>query len=167
MARRLIPAGEEPQSAAIVAGWLVAEWAHLYPDWDQRAAVEELLRRGPSGHPPRTWLLFDDDDPTAGVLGSVGLALDGELGDVLEGEASPEGVWLVNLFVTPSARGRGHGSLLLAHAVAAAAELGLPELLLTTEHSADHYASLGWTQIGTTSLSGHPSIVMRLRTMTR
>ena len=181
MARRLIPAGEAPRAAAILAGWLVEEWAHLYPDWDHATAVAELIAAGDQGRPPCTWLLFDagadqieddagdggGDDSDAAVIGSVGLALDGELGDALDGDAAPEGVWLVNLFVTPSARGRGHGSALLAHAVAAAAALGLPELLLTTERSADHYASVGWTQIGTTSLAGHRSIIMRLRTMTR
>lgn len=188
MARRLIPAGEAPLSAAILAGWLVEEWAHLYPDWDHATAVTELLATGDRGRPPCTWLLFDTDDLTgaddgdavdvdadvvtgddgsAAVIGSVGLALDGELGDALDGDAAPEGVWLVNLFVTPSARGRGHGSALLAHAVGAATALGLPELLLTTEHSAEHYASVGWASIGTTSLAGHRSIIMRLHTMTR
>ena len=40
MARRLIPAHEQPDAASEVARWLVAEWAHLYPDWDHQAAVE-------------------------------------------------------------------------------------------------------------------------------
>ena len=175
MARRLIPASDHPTAAAEVAGWLVAEWAHLYPDWDLTAATDELLAVGPGGEPPITWLLFDDDsDPGteeqhAGmrVIGSIGLALDGELGEPLDGTASRSGVWVVNLFVTPSARGRGHGSVLLDHAVEHARGIATPDLLLTTEHSVAHYRSKGWTEIGTTSLNGHRCAVMTVSTVTR
>lgn len=167
MARRLIPASEHPTAASTVAGWLVEEWAHLYPDWDHRAATAELLDRGPDGGPPRTWLLLDDEGPEAGVLGSVGLALDGELGAPLAGESTPAGVWLVNLFVTPAARGRGHGTALLDHAVTCARDLGIDELLLTTEHSEAHYAAAGWEIIGATALADHRSTIMRRSGVTR
>lgn len=167
MARRLIDAVDDPAAAAVAAGRLVEEWAHLYPDWDHRAATAELLQQGPNGTPPCTWLLFDDEDPTTGVLGSVGLALDGELGTPLEGESTPAGVWLVNLFVVPNERGRGHGSALLDHAVTCARAFGIEELLLTTEHSEGLYAAAGWVTIGATELSGHRSTIMRLRGVTR
>ncbi len=169
MARRLIPAAQQPQLAEIVAGWLVTEWAHLYPDWNHHAAVAELLATGDHGQPPCTWLLIDSDRADTAdkgsVIGSIGLALDGEL----ESEPSldaPEiassGPWVVNLFVTPQARGRGHGTALLEHAVNHAATLGIDELLLTTEHSHAHYASTGWRTIGATTLNGHPSTIMTL-----
>ena len=176
MARRLIPASDHPTAAAEVAGWLVAEWAHLYPDWDLTAATDELLAVGPGGAPPITWLLFDDDisDPDAeeqhagiSVIGSVGLALDGELGDPVGNDEPVSGIWVVNLFVAPSARGRRHGSALLDHAVSSARDLGIGDLLLTTEHSTAHYRSKGWAEIGATSLNGHDSTVMTLATVTR
>ena len=188
MARRLIPAHEQPDAASEVARWLVAEWAHLYPDWDHQAAVAELVAAGHHGHPPFTWLLFEASDDrhteSAGaVIGSIGLGLDGELPDPShrsddnrhdgdhgvggdDGE-HPSGVWVVNLFVTPSARGRGHGTALLKHAVNEARSMGISELLLTTEHSANHYASLGWRRTGAIQLNGHESVLMRLSTMGR
>ncbi len=163
MARRLIPAHEQPDATSEVARWLVAEWAHLYPDWDHQAAVAELLGSGDAGNPPQTWLLFEDDDaPDGAVLGSIGLARDGELNGPLDDETTPDGVWVVNLFVTPAARGRGHGTTLLKHAIGHANALGLNELLLTTEYSTAHYAAAGWVVIGSTDLAGHPSTVMRL-----
>lgn len=176
MARRLIPASDHPAAAATVAGWLVAEWSHLYPDWDLAAATAELLAVGPHGEPPITWLLFDEEtsDPSAEerhtgvrVIGSVGLALDGELGDPVGDHEPVAGIWVVNLFVAPSARGRGHGTALLDHAVRSARHLGIGDLLLTTEHSTAHYRSKGWIEIGATSLNGHHSIVMTLATVTR
>ncbi len=188
MARQLIPATESPESAAIVAQWLVDEWTHLYPDWDHRAAVAELTACGAHGRPPRTWLLFEEfDDHHPGgpgaVIGSIGLGLDGELPapsarpdeemydryatDDSDDGARPTGVWVVNLFVTPPARGRGHGTALLDRAVAEALSMGISELLLTTEHSADHYASLGWRRTGAIQLNGHESVLMHLSTMSR
>jgi GNAT superfamily N-acetyltransferase len=169
MARRLIPAAQQPQLAEIVADWLVTEWAHLYPEWDHHAAVAELVATGDHGQPPCTWLLIESDPSAASaiasVIGSVGLALDGELESEPSLDASEiasSGPWVVNLFVTPSARGRGHGTALLEHAVNHAATLGIDELLLTTEHSQKHYASTGWRTIGTTTLNGHPSTIMIL-----
>jgi GNAT superfamily N-acetyltransferase len=182
MARRLILAHEQPEAASLVAAWLVDEWEHLYPDWDHQAAVAELTACGDDGHPPRTWLLFEGDDAgdpesVGTVIGSIGLALEGELPGaipVLDGDMSgadsietPSGVWVVNLFVTAAARGRGLGSALLDHAIVHANALGLNELLLTTEHSAEHYESLGWIRIGSTTLNGHESVLMRLPTMDR
>jgi GNAT superfamily N-acetyltransferase len=177
MARRLILAHEQPEAASLVAAWLVDEWEHLYPDWDHQAAVAELTACGDDGHPPRTWLLFEGDDAgdsesVGTVIGSIGLALEGELpgaiptldGDMSDDDRTvrPSGVWVVNLFVTPAARGRGHGSALLKHAIGHANALGLNELLLTTEYSTAHYAAAGWVVIGSTELAGHRSTVMRL-----
>jgi GNAT superfamily N-acetyltransferase len=131
---------------------------------------------------------FEDHHPggPGAVIGSIGLGLDGELpapstrpdeersdthgtadGDRGDHAARPTGVWVVNLFVTPSARGRGHGTALLEHAVTEALSIGISELLLTTEHSADHYASLGWHRTGMIELNGHESVLMRLPTMVR
>jgi len=164
MARRLIPAAQRPVAAGIVAEWLIEEWAHLYPDWAHSAAVAELLDSGHDGHPPCTWLLFEgSDDVETAVLGSIGLSFGGELEPSADAEALvPDGIWVVNLFVTPAARGHGHGTALLAHAVEHATTLGIGTLLLTTEHSAMHYRSLGWVDIGTAELNGHRSTNMRL-----
>ena len=179
MARRLIPAAEHPLAAAIVADWLVTEWAHLYPDWDRRAAVDELTATGQQQLPPCTWLLTEDeadtdeegdeaddegtDERAITVLGSVGLSLGGELESPTDLTGpTPTGVWVVNLFVAPEARGHGYGTMLLDHAIDHAAALGIDTLLLTTEHSARHYRSRGWQDIGQTTLNGHPSTVMRL-----
>jgi len=172
MARRLIPAAEHPAAAATVAAWLVAEWEHLYPDWDLAAATAELLAVGPGGEPPITWLLFDNDisDPDADgqhadvrVIGSVGLALDGELGDPTGEDEPASGIWAVNLFVAPTARGRGHGSALLDHAMASARDLSIDALLLTTERSEMYYRSQGWIPTGSTSLNGTRSAVLSKR----
>ena len=94
------------------------------------------------------------------MIGSVGLALDGELGEPSGTRATVSGIWVVNLFVTPTARGRGYGSELLDHAVDYARRLEIDELLLTTEHSGAHYRSKGWTEVGSTLLNGHESVVM-------
>ena len=167
MARRLIPAQQVPAAVSTVAGWLVDEWAHLYPGWDHAAAVAELTERGAQGRPPQTWLLLDDGpDGTASVIGSVGLGLEGELEAPLpDGDAAAAEVWVVNLYVAPWARHRGHGTALLEHAVGVARSLAIGELLLTTEHSADHYTTVGWRRVAMTTLNGHESVVMRLSTM--
>jgi ribosomal protein S18 acetylase RimI-like enzyme len=172
MARRLISADEQPTAAATAAAWLVAEWTHLYPEWDLETATNELLAGGPEGQPPLTWLLFDDestnDSVSDSVIGSVGLALDGELEPARSiADTAPSGTWVVNLFVTPAAGGRGQGSTLLYLAVEFARSLDIDELLLTTEHSVAHYRSKGWTEVGSTLLNGHESVVMSLSVMAR
>lgn len=56
------------------------------------------------------------------------------------------GLWLSNLFVTPTARGRGVGGALLKSAEQAAWSLGEKELYLYTDISRGYYVGKGWQE---------------------
>ncbi|HEY7773859.1 MAG TPA: GNAT family N-acetyltransferase [Marinagarivorans sp.] len=57
-----------------------------------------------------------------------------------------QGLWLSNLFVTPTARGRGIGETLLKQAELAAWRLGEKELYLYTDSSRGYYTARGWQE---------------------
>lgn len=56
------------------------------------------------------------------------------------------GLWVSNLFVTPTARGRGVGESLLKSAEQAAMGLGEKELYLYTDISRGYYTGKGWQE---------------------
>lgn len=69
------------------------------------------------------------------------LELDGRLAGVIELEPRGDHLWVENLAVAPRWQGRGFGRLLLRHAEAEAARLGLRQIgLLTNERYEDNIA---------------------------
>jgi monoamine oxidase len=149
-----------PELAPLLARWHVAEWGHLYPQWDEAVAADEFLAMRQPGRIPTTWVAFAGAGRTpADVLGSVSLIDDDELDGYRH--LRP---WLASLYVVPAARGRGVGSALVAHVVAAARALDLARVHLFTEDGAGWYRALGWRTLEQVSVRGEAAEVMVIDT---
>jgi GNAT superfamily N-acetyltransferase len=74
-------------------------------------------------------------------------------------ELSP---WLAGTLVRPSRRGEGVGTVLVRHAAARAAELGVVRLYLYTERARRFYERLGWTLLWYELYEGEPVAVMAI-----
>lgn len=87
-------------------------------------------------------------EPSAGVVGSVALVLDGAFGEVLTSEAEAGFRMLV---VDPAARGRGVGELLVRACLDRARAAAKTRMVLSTEprmHAAHRlYERLGFTRL--------------------
>jgi GNAT superfamily N-acetyltransferase len=127
---------------------LVAEFGHQYPDWTIDDAVEELATPGPL---PTSFVALDGTTP----LGCASLLEDDEVTD-WSGH-----VWLGNVVVLESARGRGIGSALVSTIEEHASSLGIPELHLVTASAIDWYERRGWNLVGDADVHGHAMSVMR------
>jgi GNAT superfamily N-acetyltransferase len=90
----------------------VAEWSHLYPAWDVPTAEREFAAMTQPGAVPTTFVAFAGPGRTADdVLGSISIIGDDELAGFEH--LTP---WLASLYVVPSARSAGIGSVLVDHA---------------------------------------------------
>lgn len=136
----------EGQRAA-VAELLIAENGHEYPDWTCAEAALETALPGPI---PITFVAIED-----GVaLGCASLLDDDEV------SGWSEQLWLGNVVVTPSARGRGIGAALVGAVEAHARSIGITELHLVTTSAVDWYRSKGWVVVGQAAVHSHPMTVM-------
>lgn len=99
---------------------------------------------------PLAFVALDGDSP----IGHVSLVEHNMSSHV---ELSP---WLAGSLVRPSRRGEGVGSMLVRHAVARAAELGVDRLYLYTERARPFYERLGWTRLWDELYEGEPVTVM-------
>lgn len=134
-----------PGHVPTLAAWHHAQWGHLYSDWTQGVASDELHDHATRRGIPTTLLAMQGDT----LLGSVSLVEEDapELKD--QGDA-----WLASLYVVPEARGRGLGQQLVRALVAFAAEQKVARLWLFTPEHADFYARLGWRRQGMAKLRG-------------
>jgi GNAT superfamily N-acetyltransferase len=132
-----------------------AEWGHLYPDWDEAAALREFRSHRADGSLPATLVLRE----AGAYAGSVSVIFND---CAVRPDLNP---WLASLYVAPSARGRGLGSQLVQAAVDLAAAVGEQRLYVFTESAASLFESHGFRTIDHTSLHGHPIDIME-RAMT-
>lgn len=71
--------------------------------------------------------------------------------------------WLGGLFVHPSMRKKGIGSLLISKIIQLAKDLGYAKLYLYTSDKADWYSKLGWKTVEHTLLKNSPVTIMEFR----
>ncbi|MEZ5553799.1 MAG: GNAT family N-acetyltransferase [Pseudomonadales bacterium] len=136
--QRIHPISDYPMHIATVAQWHWDEWGHADPQGSLAAWTNALEIKTEIDIIPTTFVaLGDDDEP----IGSVSLV---ESDMSAHPELTP---WVAGLFVIPARRGCGIGVALMEHAVAAAAQMGVPELYLHTSAATELYMRLGWKKL--------------------
>jgi GNAT superfamily N-acetyltransferase len=139
-----------PDLAETVAGWLWEEWGRK-----KGRPFEGVLARVSS----RTALigleqcvvLLDGDTPAA----TASLVVE-------DADSRPDlSPWLASVFVSPTARGRGYGRVVVTAIESAAREAAIPTLWLFTDSAAPLYASLGWREAGPLTENGKTYALMR------
>jgi polyamine oxidase len=142
----------------LLAAWHVDEFGHLYDGevWNLDIALREFDAMATDGTLPATWVAFDGDGRGDGdLLGSVSLLPTDDLPGF---EALTP--WLASLYVVPSARGRGIGSMLVQTVLDAAARLGHEYVHLFTPDQEQYYLDRGWRTIHHAPVAGRSAAVM-------
>jgi GNAT superfamily N-acetyltransferase len=121
----------------IIALWHFREWGHVDPTGSVQSWADGLRQETNRGRVPTTFVALEGDE----LLGSVTLT-DHDMTSHLD--LTP---WLAGLYVKPEKRRLGVGTVLVRHAVQAAAEMGIHRLYLYTESARDLYQRLGWQVI--------------------
>ena len=112
------------------------EWGHPPEPVDLEWWVEVTAREAGRDRLPITWVALD---ARGAALGAVGL---GEYDLEDRRDRSP---WVYGMIVRPDRRGRGVGSLLLAHLEAWAGSRGYQQVWVATGGQAiDFYRKCGW-----------------------
>ena len=144
---------DHPDSAAILAQWLFAEWGHHSPDATIEGIMEKLNKRLNRDRLPLALVAIRDGQP----IGTVSLKL-----KEVEIRSQYEH-WLGTLYVHEPYRGRGIGSLLVKAAVEVADRLSVGELYLYTRHPKTEglYAKLGWVVVERLEYRSHPAVIMK------
>eukprot|EP01044_Picomonas_judraskeda_P005738 COSAG03_NODE_551_length_6981_cov_20.070038_2_plen_233_part_00 len=140
----------DPRVRRQVAGWLIAEWPHLFPDDTEEWYLDEWARGDANGTsaPPHCVVAVDGRGQ---IVGTASVVID----DDLPGATEP-GPWLAAVYVLPSHRGKGAGRALV-ESVSARVEGGL---WLYTEHEEQWYESMGWERVRESEINGHRVTVM-------
>ena len=134
-----------------VAGWLVEEWAHLFPDDTEQWYLETWAQADATGpEPPHAVAAVVE----GAVVGTALLVPD----DELPGAPEP-GPWLAAVWVEQNHRRRGIGEALVRSIMS----LAHGPLWLYTEEGVAWYGSMGWTVVRDAELNGHPVTVMTWR----
>lgn len=131
-----------------VAGWVVEEWRHLFPDDTVEWYLEAWADADASGAgaPHAVVALVDGE-----VVGTASMVLDDELPGAVE-----PGPWLAAVFVLPEHRGRGAGGAMVRELMTRATG----GLWLYTEGEAEWYGQMGWVTVRVSTLNGHEVTVM-------
>ena len=138
---------DQPSLIDTLLLWLHAEWLKQRKDSLENPAEAYAKRRAQlqehlSGAVvPMTLVAKECEAHKAPPLGCVSLTRLNSRNTRLA-----EGLWLSNLFVTPTARGRGVGDALLQSAEQTALRLGETELYLYTDIARSYYISKGWQE---------------------
>jgi GNAT superfamily N-acetyltransferase len=113
----------------------------------------------PPDAPPVDDFWAEHGAPLADELGDD-IARLGELTALMDAHHPTEPHWyLLAIGTRPAAQGRGLGSVLLAHTLAALDELGAPSYLeATSARSRALYARFGFDDVGELTLDGGPSL---------
>jgi len=155
---KIVDLHHKPECIRPLASWHHRQWHTLRPGEEPATFANELARAPDADGLPRSWIALqdtpgnlagngmraDDTPPPAAagdgclLLGSISLLEDDR--DTLPA-LSP---WVANLWVHPHWRGRGVGTALLKHCLAAAATLQFPRLFLYTAEHGDFYRRHGW-----------------------
>ncbi len=125
-----------PEHTDQVADWIFDSWGDGTPEGRNRAR-QRVRERLAEDAVPLTLVALDADVP----VGTVSLFVSD-----LDGfdELTP---WLAALYVTPTARTSGVGTLLVDRIVELAGELGYERVFLQAQQAAEYYATRGWERI--------------------
>lgn len=147
---RIEPLIDHPDLIPTIARWHWEEWGTTAVEGDIPARTRRLRSRLRRDGIPAMFVAIDGDTPL-GTSAVVANDMDNHP------ELSP---WLANVFVMPSARGRGIGRALVAHAMQQARLFGYARLYLYTHTAQGLYAKLGWTVRADEQYEGHPVTIM-------
>lgn len=140
-----------PVDAALrrrVAGWLVAEWPHLFPDDTEDWYLDVWSRADATGDGvPHCVVAVRDGE----VVGTASMVEDDELP-----RADEPGPWIAAVYVHPAHRGQGAGRAMVRELMLRATG----PLWLYTESESDWYVSMGWAEVRGAEVNGHPVTVM-------
>ena len=136
------------EQRTLLAHTLIREFGTHYPDWTVDQAADELAAHGPL---PMSLIALDGDV----ALGCASLLDDDEVTGWVDR------IWLGNVVVLGTERGRGIGAALVDAIERYAASMGFPELHLVTSTAIDWYERRGWTALGVADVHGHAMTVMR------
>lgn len=139
-----------PRHVGTLARWHFDEWHHLYQDWSQATAQQELQRQN-NANVPTTLIALDGGD----VIGSVSLLQDDHLAGYEH--LTP---WLASLYVRDDWRGRGVGGRLVEAALQHARTLGIEHIYLFTPAQREFYLDKGFQDFAQASAGGRPVTVM-------
>jgi GNAT superfamily N-acetyltransferase len=152
---RIVNLLDAPQHGPTLSSWHVAEWGHLYPQWNVAAATAEFAAMQ-RDRLPMTFIALDlvSDE----LLGSASVILDDELPGF-----DDLGPWLASVYIRPDVRGLGVGRALVEATLRAATVAGVEHCYLFTDSAADYYRRSGWTLHGTALAGGHAVNVLEKR----
>ena len=144
---------DRPEFIPLVARWNWEEWSDLLPCDSCEAFADDLRAHTRRDGVPITFLALDGDMP----VGTTSLIAD----DLeMRPDLTP---WFASLYVIPSQRGRGLGTMLVRHAVHMARTFGIETLYLYTPGQETFYRRLGWEFVETTEFRSHAITIMRQR----
>lgn len=125
---------DHPDDIPTLAAWFYHEWAYLHPDRTPQDVTRLITERANKDKIPLALVAFAGDE----LIGTVCLKVN-------DMETKPELTpWLAGLYVKPSWRRQGVGSLLVNAIEQQAGELGVGRLYLYTPESEYFYAKRGW-----------------------
>jgi GNAT superfamily N-acetyltransferase len=130
---------DSPEAAADVATWHWPEWGPFVLDGTLDGLRRRLATWVNRDKPPMMLVAFADEQP----VGSVSL-VDHDM-ERPAPELAALSPWLSGLFVVPSMRRRGVGSVLVRACEEHAERLGSRALFLYTERARGFYERLGWS----------------------
>lgn len=142
---------EQPELLDVLLLWLHAEWLKQRADSSQNPAEAYGLRRIQlqehlnASAIPLTIVAKEIKEREKPPLGCVSLTRLVASSPIVAPELKGA-LWLSNLFVTPTARGRGVGDALVFAAEQRAKALGLNEVYLYTSSSKAYYLTKGWQE---------------------
>ena len=149
----VVPLFDRAEFIPLVAQWNWDEWRDLLPVDSCEAFAADLRARTRRDGIPIHFLALDDGVP----VGTSSLIAD----DLpTRPELTP---WLASLYVVPSRRACGLGTMLVKHAVDAARGFGIETLYLYTPGQEAFYRRLGWETVEATHFRGHAITIMRQR----
>jgi GNAT superfamily N-acetyltransferase len=147
---------EYPEFVPVVARWHWQEWGHTDPGGTLRGWTAALARQAAADRIPGTLVAVEAGAP----VGAVCLVETDMPGHSPVAALSP---WIKGLYVDPSARRRGHGTLLMSRCETWAAALGYRALYLYTERGSAAerlYAAIGWQLLRHDHYNGLAASVM-------
>lgn len=150
------PLSAHPRLVSVTAEWHFKEWGHTAPGGSLETWTAGMARQASADHVPGTLIALADGAP-AGVVCLVAHDMPGYE------PAVPLTPWIKGLYVVPSQRRCGLGSVLMRRCEAWAASLGYPDLYLYTERGSGAqalYAHLGWEPIQAARYEQIDAIVM-------
>lgn len=152
MTRQIVHASTQPQRLPELAQWHHREWGHLYDDWTEQIALQELQSHtDPDAAVDTTWLMLRNDT----LCGSVSLVR--EDAPALRHLTGP---WLASLWIAPDLRRQGLGAMLVRHVIGHAHDHAIPMLRLFSPRNELWYRKLGWQREHAAELLGQTVIVM-------